>query len=728
MIRPTKRSAIIGWWLIAFMACCIQLIRSPESSVFLLEPATNYSDPAAAETTWNIPLVSQSMFDQGVAISEWLAAAMAAGLIVSVLNRFSSGGRLGNVICVVLLASVWSPHHLLAWFWLLIAIRCLPQESRWNWKTTLLMTASSTAAILTTLDFTIVIILVITAALDSIIQQRKMASASPKPQLACICVIGAMCLLLSFSFSGFSQALLRPLSAVSMTFAATPYASLQTVDHSLLDSIILAMSMLVVLDRLRHRQNSNLMPMVTTVVFLVAGMLCREYVAFAVVVLLRISAVQKTEGTAKDRASFAAFTNTVAVVGISAIAVLQIYQLKPLLSSDPLRQRLVDFSSLNSAVTVLLTNPDSTSRWKSHTSPPNSTLIVDDRWERFTTEVAEETQQVFADLLRGRREHYILANTKTGGTRDWMRDIKPDLLVVDSDQWTAIRQLSLDPNWNVIAIDGHQTVFAASSRPELNMRAQEASRLWFFLEWPNPRSQVMVEGILEPGLEADSIRIAGVLNAMRLPYAALRVLPQDDSVECQFQQAWSYTELAIRGARQNGQTSLLDVFRAAILLHHLKYKTLQSPMFKKHVSRLQNALEQAIDLNLAPAAGTEKNADLQSNVLSLIAGGKVEKAIAMNPMNGIDHRSETVVLMLRGLESGDKKWTAAVQEIATSDDCPNDLRIEILYYLGCLALENREIELAIQYFYQAVNSTDSNHTEPPISLTLCRLYLMKLSQ
>lgn len=61
-------------------------------------------------------------------------------------------------------------------------------------------------------------------------------------------------------------------------------------------------------------------------------------------------------------------------------------------------------------------------------------------------------------------------------------------------------------------------------------------------------------------------RVASVLGAMRLPYAALRVLPPDSAASTESVRTWCYLELAHRHRRHSGETSLLDQYRAVARL------------------------------------------------------------------------------------------------------------------------------------------------------------------
>lgn len=731
MTRRRKRSAAIGWWLIAVTACCVRLLQSPESDVFLIEPATVYADPSESEATWDIPLIRLNAFEEGLIVPEWFAVALAAALVVSMLNRSSNKERIGSIILIILLAAAWTPDHLLTWFWLVLSARILPfqTESPWTWKTTLLATASIVGALLTTLDFAVVILLTLTAAIDSTLQQRKATNAeSSTNQLVCICFTSGVCLVAAFSLNGFGETLLRPLTAISTAGTDTPYSILQRVSHSLLDSLVLAGIVLVVLNRLQNFRDTDKPAVITMVVFLALGLLCRAYLPIAAAALVLVSASKREKRPAAEPLRRKHFLTGLSVAAVIGILVAQMLPLQSLLSSDPLKQRLVDLSSLKSEITVLLTNPKTTPRWKASIAPPNARLIVDNRWERFTTTELETTQQAFADLLRGRREKYLLANTKGGGTRDWMGDQNPDLLVVESDQWTAIRQLSLDPGWNVIAIDGLRTVFAAAGHPELDIRAQEANRLWFFLEWPNPRSRVQVEGILEPGLEADSIRVAGVLNAMRLPYAALRVLPDVDSVESDVQRAWSYTELAIRCARQNGHTSILDVIRARLLLNRLQSRNTPLQSHRQHVARMQEALNQAIALIPNRATNDQEIGAQSAQTRQSILLGHFEKVSDRKDSDPADERTQMMISILQGLQQNDSAWVETIQKRTNLFDLKADLRQEISFYLGCLSLENRDISTAERHFQQAMLIASDENLEAPTSITLCRLYLQQLTQ
>ncbi|MCP4509454.1 MAG: hypothetical protein GY826_24020, partial [Fuerstiella sp.] len=169
---------------------------------------------------------------------------------------------------------------------------------------------------------------------------------------------------------------------------------------------------------------------------------------------------------------------------------------------------------------------------------------------------------VCKDVLQGRQNSYRRSDGSWGGYSRFFQKWNPALIVIDSVQLQAIRQFSVDPNWSILSIDAKRTVFGSVTNSQTRLQARNATDLFYFLEWPNSRRRVSASGVLELGTAADARQVAAVLNAIRLPYAALRVLPKGDHPDTSFARAWSYTELAHRALRQTGRWSLIDQYRA----------------------------------------------------------------------------------------------------------------------------------------------------------------------
>lgn len=733
MSRRPPRTAFAGWWLIAFGLCCAKCLVTLQSDVFLLEPASIMASSSLSLVVWELPVLRVGILQDGLLVSKWLAAAIAAALIVWLLNRLARRRSIGfSVVVIALLASAWAPEHLLTWFWLIIIGPLLQVDSdcRWTWRHLVLGLIGLVGSAVTTVDFSMVLILVLVSVSDKILRERRRTGKLNRPALTLVVIALTASVVASFSLDGFANTLLRPLTAMQMAVLETPFAGLEPVTSSWLESLLLAATISLVIGDLQNSLSadpSGRPNRIGLLIVLGVGVFCRYYIPIVMPVLLFYSAFghMKLLQAQKPPASLQLptqwvlrFVVVLSVIGITAIHTIG---LRPVLSANPFRQRLVNLKALTGEVKVLLMSPGMTSHWKGPEAPLRTQLLLDDRWDRFRPGQAETVQQVFADFARGRREIYLLENGESAGARRWIDSQKPDLLVLSSNDWTAIRQLSLNPNWNVIAIDGRRTVFATADRPDLNMRAGDASRLWFFLEWPNPRSQVSLEGFLEPGLDSDSVKVAGVLNAMRLPYAALRVLPDVDSFEADLQRAWSYTELVVRCARQNGRTSLLDLIRARKLIDQLRAQRRPSGIVPEKLERLELALKKAVDLKFQPRVQTPGSDSSGAKGRRYVLEGRFKEAEDIGVDASVNSDARMVSILLTGLKGSADNWQDRLRGVADSPDCPVNVRHEILFYLGCLALENREVEQAVSCFQQALATPDGFSN-------LCQLYLSQLTR
>ena len=112
-------------------------------------------------------------------------------------------------------------------------------------------------------------------------------------------------------------------------------------------------------------------------------------------------------------------------------------------------------------------------------------------------------------------------------------------------------------------------MFGRRDNDELRLQRRRAGNILAGLEWPS-RPLDDMDLVITAANETDMRRVAAVLCAMRLPFAALRVLPPDTSTATEKIRAVSYLEAAHRTQRHAGQPSLLHQFRALALIRKLQ--------------------------------------------------------------------------------------------------------------------------------------------------------------
>src|SRR5690606_16498471 len=109
-------------------------------------------------------------------------------------------------------------------------------------------------------------------------------------------------------------------------------------------------------------------------------------------------------------------------------------------------------------------------------------LIADDRWEYASVHYAHYVA-VWQDLVTFRPESYLRTDGAEGGYARQLREWQPTLLVVPTGSHAAVRQLSLNPQCRLIAMDGKRAVFAWAEQRDLAEVIARASKQWQALEW-----------------------------------------------------------------------------------------------------------------------------------------------------------------------------------------------------------------------------------------------------
>ncbi len=423
----------------------------------------------------------------------------------------------------------------------------------------------------------------------------------------------------------------------------------------------------------------------------------------------------------------------VALAPVACIMIASAHMLGTKLHSDgdlaasAVADRIVDHETWNVEGPVLLTNLNQSDDWKRPTHPGATSLLLDDRWDVSREQLVNYTA-VCNDVLDGRQHSYRRSNGSWGGYAQYFVKWNPTLIVIDSVQLQAIRQFSVDPAWNILSIDARRTIFGNAATSQTRLRAKNAADLFYFLEWPNPRRRVTADGILQLGTAADARHVAAVFNAIRLPYAALRVLPQDDHHDTDFVRAWSYTELAQRSLRQTGRWSLIDQFRAVRQLKQLTDSHRLTPargrLVQKRLASLANETTRAQSVPDPDTRGSENRpSDTEMKIRRNLASANSGAVARLMP----DLPQPSVRAYYAAVES---LRTRSIDEVSTlllktaeNPALPVRLREEAFFYLGGLALERRRPDEASHYLNKSLQARATSH------LTALRsLYMLQLGQ
>ncbi len=370
---------------------------------------------------------------------------------------------------------------------------------------------------------------------------------------------------------------------------------------------------------------------------------------------------------------------------------------------------------------VMLTNLDHARDWQSEELSLRFPVLQGDRWETHSHLAAAYSRAV-ADLRTGKREFYLLDDLSTGGYRDFVDKHNVVAIVVDSQSIDTIRQLSVDVQWRVMSIDAKRTIFGSSAAETTALQTRRAGRLMMQMEWPRPGVNIQMDGVLALGMKDESNRVAMVLNAVRLPYAAMRVLGDDHSSAAELTRTWSYVELAHRSRRHTGRVSLIDQYRAVSRLKAIQSSTVF--MSRDEALRVERAL---VSLNGTGAsthdAHTEREQpELEHAIRSELGLGQTADTDVLIK----EIKNDSIRKFYNTLRSANVKTPLEIarelEEIAKNDTLPVYLREECLFYVGCLWLEIGEVSRAPQQLRA------SRKINPNSSLTGLRAhYLSQIS-
>lgn len=728
MSRAGWQLSGVGWWIAAFLILLSHQLREPVASVFVIEPPhQSAGEPSAV---WEVPLTRWGLTDSTGLWSRWSAAAAAAmviALFAGTIARTQSP-RLAAVLVLGAGLTVRSEQVvmlLLAGLAARLGVQAVAPRSSWQWIVKVLLIW--TAAVIGTIDFGIIVALPLSAPLAGILYAPIYRRRPNALLIAFTTVTICGMALASVIVPGFGDALLRPFTAVWAGRLEPQHSSLSCPLMEPADwPGIVCFGILLVAVLRRLPPAGEMASCAAGVLSLTAilGLTTEYWLSAALFSTAGIATIPvgTRPGQAPRRQRLLAQGSVIAA-GTLLFAV-QLRELGPINWAAGIPDRMVDLSSWNVTGHALLIDVDQADDWKGTAAPPGIQLLNDGRWECDTAHHLEAAA-VSRDVLDGRKERYLRRDGSWGGYGPWFSEHDPLLIAVPSHAYRAIRHLSLDPAWNTLSIDARRVVFGKAKEPQLQMQAQRAANLWFYLEWPNPGVGISTEATLEPGTNADRRAIAAVLNAMRLPYAALRMLPDDDHLDTREMRAWAYTELALRSVRQTGRRSVIDQYRAFTLLRTIA----GSPWLTAgQALRIQTCLASLEDTtsDALPVSGSQPGSDepitaAEQRVRNLLLAGN--RHAAWEESSKIENSAVRDWYRAIAQLADDPEGTTTDHMFIFSDreEIPLRLREELYFSLGCLALERPDGAGAAEMFAKSRDQRDPSEYSELRNLYLSRL-------
>jgi len=374
---------------------------------------------------------------------------------------------------------------------------------------------------------------------------------------------------------------------------------------------------------------------------------------------------------------------------------------------------------------VLLTNLEQSSDWYTSSGSPMFSLVLGER--ACSREVVQKYLEVCTDWKANRRERFLRADGSWGGYFKAFQEWEPNLIATDAGDVETVRDLTLDPNWKVMGIDSRRVIFGSMDDARLTPQIQNASQSLLHLEFPGHRRPAELSRTLMRGNRADGREVAMALTAMRLPYAALRILPDDQHGRTLEARTWCYVELAHRCRSHSGQVSLLDQFRAMKGLRQLRAASTLSGDTQERVERAISALGMDDIGSIQQESGTDNSgvfvvSKVEAELRRLLAAGDVDAT------NGVfeEVKSSSERLFFEAIikvgDSNHESTKRLLDRAVESGELSARFQHESHFYLGCLAIEHGDSQNAVTQLELAVKSQNSGVFSP-----LAEFFLFQLS-
>jgi len=408
----------------------------------------------------------------------------------------------------------------------------------------------------------------------------------------------------------------------------------------------------------------------------------------------------------------------------------------------------LDVAAWESRGHVLLMNLDDANEWQLSRMQKRYDLVLDDRWER--GDRFEDYAALCRDLNEGRAGSYLRSDLGWGGYAAPLDRIEPTLLVQSSDNLIEIRRLSLSPHWRILGIDAERTYFGYTDDRTIQPQGRRAIELLNQLEWPRGKAESLPANTIVADSWEDSLKVSAVICAIRFPYAAMRYLADDTSLETLKQRSWCWVEIAHRVRRHAGTTSLLDQsraiagFRRAMAEGAASAEELLDMAISLHVLEAPEAAIEFAEASLREGALTlERRAEAEAFIVKATAAGdsqassvrEPEKLLRLHLKRGNRELATELYSQLPAdrqpfysflIGVPDRSTVELYHELSGLIDAgriPGDLLDEARFYQGCLGLEAGDTFAAVTAFQASREVAPESRFAP-----LREMYLLRLGR
>ena len=712
----------VAWGTISLLLLLLQSTIQPDTNVILLDMP--YQSVGSAHPGWNVPISNWLSIDDVAKYPAWIGCLIQATVITWLIrSRNDCQSTILTALTVVLLSltttaansiaiilTVFATRHAIC-SWSLSSERSL---AHWIVSGAVICTVSA----LVTVDFGFVW-LILTAGLCRRLavaaQHRQQTNTERGSSLGArtiatttvtIAVASTAAWLIQVTFPAFGRAMFRPLTAMAanpdLTVISHPFVTATGfgICMALLPILLVNEGYLRMLKSPIDGHPQQLASLIIGVTLGVTGVLSGYYFTLSVAAVLATMDTRflfwKHANAHPKLVKFRIIPALTLILAGLATASVCLEELQ--VSSFSISDRLVQSNNWRINGNVLLTDLSTAREWKARTDTDGLQLLFDDRWD-ITGDNEKKFFEVVHDLRLGRKDRYRRSDGSFGGYVTALSQWNPTLIVFNSRDVAAIRRMTFDPDWKLVAIDTRWTVFASTVNRDSMRMVTQAADLFYFLEWPHHRNQFQLDGILELGTPHDSRVVSSVLVAIRLPYAALRVLPDDNREETQLIQAQSYTELAQRTKRQTGRSSLIDHYRAVLRFQELQHSGFRDSDEQKIISQyLTRLTESDISDQLSGVNDTSLSdpaIDLSIRQ-ALMAGDRTKVRELLQELTG--KPEQQFYAAIESLHSsGISTVISRLDAVKQDEELRADLRQEALFYLGCLSIEEGQTDNAIKY-------------------------------
>lgn len=657
---------------------------------------------------WQVPLASTTANEWLTEIPLLLSAPIAALILTCLVWHIFPTQQFLTALLGASLSLVIRPLDIVPLLGILVLAVCLKRDTfdRLPGARLFLILLVTIGMIVTTLEFGL-ILLWLTSLL---LLQRRRGTEFGTSNVVDVLVLVGLVGTVSMLHPGFLSTWMRPVSRLGVVSSPTLLPHMQpTVVCSLAWPLLIGLCV-AAWQTLRAHPHSKLL-WVTMLWLGIVTFACRDYAVLGAACVLSLLPVCR-------RPMLLGQYDKAGLTGLLLI-VLAVFSWRTdktsvLAGQSPVRH--VDPSAWSTTGTVLLTDLSHAHRWQSGSMTKQYTLVLDDRWEVFSSHYADYLR-VVTDLKQGHVLAFLRDDGTLGGYQRSIVKWDVALVEVDATDLAAVRRLTYSPDMKFLAADEQRVILGNQNLPEIRPQLAASLQAIMMLEWPTPQHDLAIDSVLVANTDRSALRVANLLCAMRLPYAAMRFIREDTSESAERTRTLCLLELAHRALRQSSTGSLLDQHRAVVRLLNEAQQGWWEPAA---VTRRLQALGAVDRSELLQARESDRRSAIRK---ALLAGDRefASKRLDEFAADSSEAALYDVILKSPALAPGEIR-AHLTKVLDSTSDIDDSLRAELYFYLGCLALEIGETESAIQGF-RASLFVDA---ESAFSF-LCRFHLSQLA-